>query len=233
MLIFSILLALLSAVVGGTIAADTRRRRTALERDEADDLEAARLRLVAAGEDPDAPAVFTGRAAAVYMSRQHTTLIGDHPTTETEPLDARTAVLVVDPTLSATEVAQVIEHVEPGAGSLASFAATACDTREMRTHAEQHHLETVYDTAHDEDIRRDLSAAFARHEDDSADVWATIDAWVERYHGSEHYADCVHCAEWTHEQSDEYAQLVARVEGEHTREIPRVDVRALLHGATT
>lgn len=183
---------------------------------EADDLEAARLRLVAAGEDPD----------AVHDCNTHEPYA--HTTWHTGTVYASAA--------AAEPVAEdVAAHVEEGAGSLTSLAATASDTREMRTGAEARHLAEVYDAAHDEDIRRDLSAAFASHEGDNADVWAVIDAWVERYHGETHYATCVHCAETLHVQSDEYAQIVTRVEGEHTGEISKADIEALyaLQGATT
>ena len=209
------------AVAVGLVVADRAGKRRAA-REEADELEAARLRLVEAGEDPDAPEIFAGTGGGnrpggkVYASRH-----AADTAPPAEPLDKRTAVLVVDPTLTATEVATIVEHVEPGAGSLASLAATVCDTREMRTGAEERHLAEVYEAAHDENTVRDLDAAtgdlWSAHED----VWAAIDAWVERYHGKTHYASCVHCAETLHEHSDEFAQLVSRVESEHTGEISR------------
>lgn len=198
---------------------------------EADDLEAARLRLVAAGEDPDAPYVFIPPADGTVYTSRHAVDTAPEP----EPLDERTAVLIVDPALTAAEVATIVEHVEPGAGSLASFAATACDTREMRTGTEERHIAEVYEAAHDENTVRDLAAATGTLWTAHADVWAVIDAWVERYHGETHYATCVHCAETLHVQSDEYAQIVTRVEGEHTGEISKADIEALyaLQGATT
>lgn len=215
------LLLLSLAVAFALYALNVAGKRRAV-REEADDLEAARLRLVDAGEDPDAPYVFAGTGGGnrpvgkVYASRH-----AADTTPVAESLDERTAVLVVDPTLTAADVATIVEHVEPGVGSLASFAATACDTVTMRTGAEQRELEAVYDAAHDENTVRDLDASIGDLWGAHSNVWATIDAWVERYHGKTHYASCVHCAETLQVQSDEYAQIVTRVEAEHTGEISR------------
>lgn len=194
-----VVLGLSAAALIALIATDSRRRRA---REAADDLEAVRLRLIAAGEDPDA----------------------DPPA---PALDERTAALVVDPTLSAVEVTTIVEHVEHGAGSLASFAMTASDTREMRTAAEVKHLAEVYDEAHDEDVRRDLDRAVALLTEVSRDTWAAIDAWIERYHGETHYANCAHCAEKLHDISGEYAQLVRRVEAEDTGVYTLAELEAL------
>ncbi len=190
--------------IGGAVTIESRRRTA---RDTADDLEAARLRLLAAGEDVDGIGGARPRPGTVYASRIAAAA-------HTAPADQRIADIADDPGLTADDVATAVEHVAPGVGSLASFARVASDTREMRTNAEQHEMDAVYDAAHNEDIRRDMDRAFAGSADDdvakaSRAAWAAIDAWVEKYHGAVHYADCIHCLRVHDEHSDEYALIVA------------------------
>lgn len=194
-----VLLTSLTAV-GTAVAFDARHRA---RRAAADAYDAAHCRLAAAGELPVTGTVYMSAAAVP---------------------DERIAVMTVDPTLSAADVATAVEHVAPGVGSLASFAAVAYDTAQMRTGAEQQEIDAVYDAAHDEDVRWDMDHAFSVDSDEaraSRAAWAAIDAWVEKYHGKTHYASCVHCAETLHVHSDEYATIVRRVESEHTGEISR------------
>lgn len=217
------LLALFGAI-GAILALDSRRRR---DRDAADELEAARLRLTAAGEDPDAATVFQGPTSGVYTSR--------HAVDTTPPLDQRTTAIVVDPTLTADEVADVIEHIAPGAGSLSSFAAASYDTAQMRTGAELHEIEVAYDEAFRENVERTFNTAVGGWWKTVDNAWDLIDAWVAKYHGEEHYANCVHCAEVHQVHSDEYALIVEQRIHTHTGEISKADIEALyaLHGATT
>jgi hypothetical protein len=186
------------AAVGTAVAIDARYRA---RRDADDAYDAVTARLAAAGELPATGTVYTSAAAV--------------------PPDVRLAEIAADPELTEADVVTAVKHVAPGVGSLASFAAVAYDTAQMRTGAERHEIDAVYDAAHDEDVRRDLDLAFAEAAESSRDTWAAIDAWVERYHGKTHYASCVHCAETLHVHSDEYAQIVHRVESEHTGEISR------------
>lgn len=225
MLIFFGFLTLLLGALGGVLHLDGRHRTARDAQERADELEAARLRLVANGEDPDAPAVFAAAAPAsnVYTSRHavDTTPPTGRAAVVDEAFDQRTAILVVDPTLSVADVATIVEHVEHGTGSIRSIAAVSYDTREMRTAVEQRELDVAYDEAYAEDTERTFNGLVAGLWSTVDNAWPLIDAWVNRYHGDEHYASCVHCAEALHVQSDEYAQIVARVEAEHTGEISR------------
>jgi hypothetical protein len=201
MWIFLSLLTLLFGAVGGAITVDSRRRTT---RDEADDLEAARLRLVAAGEDPDAPGVPS--VGTVYTSR--------HAVDTAPPL-------VIDPT--------VVEHVAPGAGSLTSFAATVEDTR-MRTSAELKELHAAeiaaYGDAPAEEERlffagfeRRMGAALARFDE----ATGRVDQW-EAYQHRDNEHECKHCRRAVKENSDEYKLIRSR---DDTGTISRADIEAL------
>lgn len=201
------------ATIGAAVAIDTRLRKARADQEQADILEAARLRLKAEGVDVDAVLDGTG-GGNVYASRHAAATFED-----------RTAVLVVDPTLSATDVADMVEHIAPGVGSVASFVAAVEDTR-MRTAAEVAELHAAEEAAYAEAPAQDDRLFFAQFEagleaalTGAQRAWTLIDAWVERYHGDVHYAACEHCEEALHEQSDEYAQLVGRIESEHTGEI--------------
>ncbi len=209
----------LAGTLGIILTADTRRRRA---REDADALEAARLRLVAAGEDPDAPHVFTtGRHRADGTGG---TVYGTPAV-----LDKRTAALVVDPTLTRQDVTTAIEHVAPGVGSVASVAAAARDTR-MRTAAEQARLEADWDAAIDEvekqevrlfmaDFDRQLSKALAAF----GQATVRVGNW-EAYQHRDNEHECEHCQRAVKETSDEY-RLIRSLDD--TGAISRADIEAL------
>jgi hypothetical protein len=210
-------------VIGGVLLRADAGRRAA--RDEADDLEAVRQRLVAAGEDVDAIDASSPVGGTVYRSAA----VAIEP-----PVDARLAELVIDPTLTAVDVETAVEHVAPGVGSLTSFAATVEDTR-MRTSAELRELHEAEEAAYAEapaqddrlffaDFNRRMEAAFT----DFAVGTRRVARFASRFHGDEHYADCAHCAEALHEHSDEYAQIVADRESTDTGQFSEDEIRAIL-----
>jgi hypothetical protein len=229
--VFVVISLIVLAVSGtlGAVAATGARRHA--RRAEADDLEAVRLRLIDAGELPAAPThPGTGRRSAM-------TAVG---VAEVTPVDARIVKLVVDPTLTDADVATAVEHVAPGVGSLASFAATVEDTR-MRTPSQVKELQVAelaaYAYAEEEeerrlfaDYNRRMNAALARF--DTATRRA--DQWEAYQHRGNEDA-CAHCHRAVKENSDEFRTIVARIEAEHTGEISREDIDAMyaLHGATT
>jgi hypothetical protein len=211
MLIFFSLAVLL---VGVAIATDKRRRVT---RDEADDLEAARLRLVAAGEDPD--------AVHAYRTSRYSTdvTVPVEPTvyTSRHAIDTAPPPVVIDPT--------VVEHVAPGAGSLTSFAATVEDTR-MRTSAQLKELQAAevaaYEAAPAEEDRlffagfeQRMGAALARFDE----ATGRVDQW-EAYQHRDNEHECPHCLQAVKETSDEY-RLIRSLDD--TGAISRAEIAAL------
>lgn len=234
MLIFLGISAVLCAIGALLLRTDAGRRAA---RDEADELEAVRLRLVAAGE--------VVGDTAVHDCNDHD--CNDHEpypgpggrgtvyTSSAAPVDEwMVKAVTVDPTLTAADVATAVEHVAPGVGSMASFAAAVEDTR-MRTSAQLHELQAAEEAAYAEapeqedrlffaDFRRKMEAAFT----DFTVGTRKAAQWVNRFHDGEHYANCEHCARVHDVHSDEYAMIVADREGTDTREIPRADLRAML-----
>jgi hypothetical protein len=208
------LAALLGLTLTGAVKVDARRRRKHAAQEAADDLEAARLRLVSAGEDPDGIAVWTYGPPAG-------TVYGTPVVAEPEPL-------VIDPT--------VVEHVAPGAGSLVSFAEAQQDTA-MRTSVEAAELhaaeEAAYEAREDEEVRllmadfdRQMCAALT----DFAVGTRKVDRWLHAHHDGASAADCKHCAEAVQEISDEFAQIVAEREATDTGPMNiRAELDALLY----
>lgn len=228
MWIFLGLIALAFGAVGGTITIDARRARRGTHRagTSAAELAAARARLLAAGEDVDAIGSLGG---GVYVSSAATRVdvVDIEP-----PADARMVKLIIDPTLTEADVVTAVAHVAPGVGSLASFAATVDDTR-MRTPSQLRELEAAeveaYAVAAEEEERilfatfnRRMNAALAQFDDATrrADQWEAY-----QHRGNEDV--CEHCHRAVRETSDEFQQIVARVETESTREISRADLRRM------
>jgi len=154
---------------------------------------------------------------------------GDQTLTQVLPvLDDRTAELVVDPTLKAAEVAEMVAHVEHGAGSVASVAAELPDTKlrdgtgaALVAVAE---LE-AYVEAETQDARLLVEGALGT----SAGMWDALDRklwaiapWVFYAH-DEDDAECQHCANALSTVSGEYRALT-----EHTQEIDRRQLLAML-----
>jgi hypothetical protein len=147
-------------------------------------------------------------------------------------LDARTAELVIDPTLKAADVAQMVEHVAPGPGSVVSVAAVAEDTR-LRGPRATAELEAAEAEAHDEALVRD----FAGFDQAMADAFARLDrlqwrqaAWSFYVHAADGHA-CPHCTEAVTELTGEYQELTARVLAESTQAMDLRELRAALAAA--
>jgi len=209
--------AVLCAIGAALLRVDAGRR---VARDKTDELEAVRLRLLAAGEDVDAIDASSPVGGTVYRSAA---------------VDVWMVKAVADePTLTAADVATAVEHVAPGVGSMASFAVAVEDTR-MRTSAELRELHEAEEAAYAEapeqeerlffaDFNRRMEAAFT----DFAVGTRRVARFASRFHGDEHYADCAHCAEALHEHSDEYAQIVADRESTDTGQFSKDEIRAIL-----
>ena len=135
--------------------------------------------------------------------------------------------IVVDPLTD-----DVLAHVAPGAGSMASVAAEVGDTK-LRSAAEAAEVRAAeaeaYAQAQAEEAR--LAQAW------SSGMWAELDAklwkiapWLFYAHDDEG-AHCPRCAAAIEHVSGEFAALVERVESETTGEISRRDIEALLAAA--
>jgi len=192
------------ALIGLALAV---RSRQAARQDRADDLEAARLRLLADGVD-------------VY----------DLPVPS---WDGRTQALAVDPTLRRTEVAEMVAHVAPGAGSVASLAHTTQDTR-IRSAGQLAELREAEEAAYAEAATREDREFFARFDLVMSVALAGFrertvraDNWLHYVH-DDACADCPHCTAALHEVSDEYAQIVRRVEAQDTGVFSRAELAELL-----
>lgn len=217
--------AFLCAAAGAALHLDAGRRTA---REEADDLEAARLRLVDAGEDPNDVGVHD---CTVYTSSAATAVevVPIEP-----PADAWMVKVVADPTLTHLDVVTAVEHVASGVGSLASFAATVEDTR-MRTSAEVRELRAAeleaYAAAPAEEDRL-FFAGFERRMDRAlaSFEWATarVDNWAAYLHTAEDGADCEHCHRALRQHSDEFALLLADRTGTDTGVYSLVELRAEL-----
>lgn len=196
-----------AAVGGAVILAVTapRREAAAVRREQDDELEFARLRLLAEGVDV------------------HTV----------PDWDFRTADLVIDPTLRASDVVEMVEHVAPGAGSVASLGHIADDTR-IRSVAQVTELHRAEAAAYAEDAVRADADFFARFDRVMSVALAgfqertsRVDAWLFYQHDDTR-SECPHCTEALREVSDEYAQLVADRANTDTGEISKAELRALL-----
>lgn len=141
--------------------------------------------------------------------------------------DARTAELVVDPTLKARDLVGVVEHIEHGIGSIATVDAIVTDTK-LRGPAELAALHAAelaaYASIDEQEIRlmlqpldRAMSAALARIDR----AQAAAGAWSFYAHDDEG-AHCPHCAEAVAAVSGEYRDLLSRVLRESTREMVKI-----------
>jgi len=153
------------------------------------------------------------------------------PTARPRPLDERTAVLAVDPTLKPAEVVEMVEHVAHGAGSVVSTAAMAVSTH-LRTPAQQAELEAAWDEALLEVPLREAEAeerAFFAEFRGRLNVavgtfraaTARADHWLAYLHDDE--TECPSCAVALGEISSEYRKLT-----EHTGEMSRRELAELL-----
>lgn len=240
MLIFLGLIVLACAAVGGALHLGARRR---IRREAADDLEAAGLRLAAAGEiadvhDCNAHKPYTHIAwgkGTVYTSSA-ATAVEVVPTGP--PIDVwMVKAVTVDPTLTATDVATAVEHVAPGVGSMASFAAAVEDTR-MRTSAQLRELHEAEEAAYAEASERGERLFFAEFDrrmeaafTDFAVGTRHVARWADRFHDGAHYANCEHCARVHDVHSDEYALIVADRAGTDTGVFSLAELRAELAAA--
>lgn len=230
--------AFLCAAAGAALHLDAGRRTA---REEADDLEAARLRLVDAGEDPNDVGVHDcnaheprreGRFGPGMYTSSAATAVEVVPIEP--PADAWMVKVVADPTLTHLDVVTAVEHVASGVGSLASFAATVEDTR-MRTSAEVRELRAAeleaYAAAPAEEDRL-FFAGFERRMDRAlaSFEWATarVDNWAAYLHTAEDGADCEHCHRALRQHSDEFALLLADRTGTDTGVYSLVELRAEL-----
>jgi hypothetical protein len=155
-----------------------------------------------------------------------------------EPVDVwMVKAMTVDPTLTAADVATAVEHVAPGVGSMASFAAAVEDTR-MRTSVQLRELQAAeleaYAMAPAEDDRlffagfaRRMESAFTRFDQ----ATARVDQW-QAYQHQDNEHQCVHCLRAVKETSDEH-KLIRSLDD--TGAISQADIDALyaMHGATT
>lgn len=144
-------------------------------------------------------------------------------------LDDRTAhMLTVDPTLRPADVAAIVEQVAPGAGSVASVAAAVIDTR-LRTSEMVTELTAAEEAAYAEEAERAerrFFAVFNLHMDQAVQRFqhgtGRADMWLCYLHDGR--TECTACATALAHVSDEFRQIVGRVEREDTQEI---DVREL------
>jgi len=170
--------------------------------------------------------------ATLYRSMTVSPLPPASAYTPAPVLDERTAQLVVDPTLKAADVAQLVEHVAPGPGSVVSVAAITEDTR-LRGPRATAELEAAEAEAHDEALVRD----FAGFDQAMADAFARLDrlqwrqaAWSFYVHAADGHA-CPHCTEAVTELTGEYRELTARVLSESTQAMDLRELRAALAAA--
>jgi hypothetical protein len=132
----------------------------------------------------------------------------------TTGFDTRTAELVVDPTLKAADVAEMVHHVAPGEGSVVSVADEAGDTK-LRTLAQVAELLAAEVEAYTEAVAREADVVFAAFDAAMREAFARIDRlqaavspWSFYQHDDEG-ARCPHCAEDIAAVSGEYRQIVA------------------------
>jgi hypothetical protein len=150
--------------------------------------------------------------------------------------EARTEELVIDPTLSAAEVAEIVEHVEPGTGSVASVVAATEDTK-LRGPAALIRLAVAEEEAYAEAEEREWAALFAGFDRAVAERMLIMNeltakdwGWVFYQHDAEGM-HCPHCQKAVDQVSGEFRAMVARAEGTHTGEIDRRELAALLAAA--
>lgn len=225
------LITLTIAVTGG-ITLDSRYRVRRARQDEADDLEAVRLRLVDAGElppDDTGGGIYRSRHAYTSAAATAVEVVDVAP-----PVDARIVELTVDPTLTAVDVATAVEHVAPGVGSLASFAATVDDTR-MRTSAQLRELQVAEEAAWAEAPAQEERLYYAAFElrwqamlTDFEVGTRAVRRVTAQHHASVGEHTCTLCMVGVQEISDEFHQIVVRVEAQHTGEIPAATMRRIL-----
>ena len=218
-------------ILGAIIGLDIRRNR---RRDIDDDLEAARLRLLAAGEDVDGtgggntPGREGGSGGNIYVSAS-VAVVDMGP-----PDDVRIIRMTTDPAYTAEDVTTAVEHVAPGVGSLASFAATVEDTR-MRTSAQVRELEAAEIEAYAEAPAQEERLYYAAFELRWQAMLTDFEVGTRavrrantRHHASVGENTCVLCMVGVQEISDEFRQIVTRVESTDTGEISRADLNRML-----
>lgn len=145
-------------------------------------------------------------------------------------LDARTAELVIDPTLKPADVPTIIEHMAHGAGSLADAAAVEAGTH-LRTPSEESAFQTAWDAALLEAPAREAEiedrrffAVFRLRMDRAAEAFEAMpgvsraEQWLAYAHDAGE-VECPCCAAAVAEISGEYEALVERVMAEGTREL--------------
>lgn len=156
---------------------------------------------------------------------------GPTPVRPVQTLDARTAELVVDPTLKAADVPTIIEHMAHGAGSLADAAAAEAGTH-LRTPSEEADYQSAWDLAiasapaeEEEIAKRAFMAEFNGRLGVALEGFraATLraDTWFCYEHGETD--PCPHCALSLPALSPDY-----RARTEHTGEIDRRALEAML-----
>lgn len=224
---YALIAACLALAITTAITIDARTRRPARER--ADEIEAAGLRLLADGVDIHAIDASGPARGTVYTSSAAV-----HDRNEHEPYAPLSDVwmvkaVTVDPTLTATDVATAVEHVAPGVGSMASFAAAMEDTR-MRTSAQLRELQAAELEAYAEALAQEDRLFFAAYDRRMArelarfdEATARVDQW-EAYQHRDNEHECVHCRRAVKETSDEY-RLIRSLDD--TGAISRADIDAL------
>jgi hypothetical protein len=143
------------------------------------------------------------------------------------PFDGGSADVATDPALRPAERTEVLEHVAPGAGSVASVAALGEDTK-LRGPLALAALERAEVAAYAEAEQRAVDSYFTGL-DAALDRFraATVraDNWLYYLHG-DHPSECAHCALALDAISDEYRLMTT-----HTGEIPRDELDRLLAAA--
>lgn len=150
--------------------------------------------------------------------------------TARDVFDARTAELIVDPTLKPRDLVGIDEHTAPGTGSVADLLA-ARPSAALRTPAEESRLQDDWDAAlteapaHDAEIEeRRFFAVFRLRMDRAAEAFEVMPGvsraaqWLAYEHDAVS-VKCRHCQKALHEISGEFAALVERVMAEGTREM--------------
>lgn len=193
---FAVYATIVAGVAVAFIVADARKRR----RQAAAEADEAAYRLFAAQDLAEYPPGLTwssNRAVADSMAA----------------LDERTAALVIDPTLSAADVATAIEHVAPGVGSLTAFAAALPDTSTTRTPTEVRRLDEAWAPAHEEHadrLEREFFLEFDTAMEAALTDWAVGTRVVEKWQARHHDDDrCPICEEILHEITDEHRHIVS------------------------
>jgi len=150
--------------------------------------------------------------------------------------EARTERLVIDPTLSAVEVAEIVQHVEPGAGSVASVIAVAEDTR-LRGPAATARLAAAEEAAYAEAEEREWVELFAGFDRAVAErmlimneLQASDWGWSFYQHDAEGM-HCPRCQAAVNAVSGEFQAMVARAERTDTGAFDRRELEALLASA--